>query len=44
MKSIMRGSVIILMLLAAIATAGMLGFSKMAADDSYQKHEEEVPR
>ena len=43
MKSILRGSGIILMLLAAIATAGMLGFSKMAADDSHQTHEEEVP-
>jgi membrane fusion protein, multidrug efflux system len=45
MKSIgtvMRTSVIILMLLAAIATGGVLGFSKMGADDPNDKHEEEV--
>ena len=37
-----RGSVIILVLLAT-AIGVTLGFSKMAADDSDQKHEEEDP-
>ena len=46
MKSIgtvMRSSVIIFMLLAVLATGGVLAFSKMGADDPYGKHEEEVP-
>lgn len=43
MKSKRGGFVITLVLLAAIATAGLLEFSNMAADDSSQKHEAEVP-